>query len=151
MFEGIIDGVFCGREHFQDLFDVGFDLAFGEGALEGVDGLAFGEDDHGGERLDLQLSGDILVLVGVDFDQPDLAPVGGDNFFQSGSELLAGATPGGPEVHEHGGIEAGFEDGLAEVLVVALTDEGGCVGCQIHCVISPVWKLTTVGLRSRSS
>ena len=52
------------------------------------------------------------MLVDVHLDELDLATGGLDHILDDGSQLLAGAAPGRPEIDEHG-LAGGFGDDVA--------------------------------------
>ena len=75
--------------------------AFGLRAHETVEGTAVAEGIDGRQRLDAQLPGNTRMLIDVDFDEANLAPVAPDDLLQHGSELFARPAPAGPEIDDH--------------------------------------------------
>jgi len=110
-----------GREIVDELLE----LALGLAADEAVDRLAVREAVDGGDRLDAELGGELLVLVDVDLDQLDLAAGLLDRLLQRRGELLARPAPRRPEVDDHGRLARGGDDVLLEAGGVAVLDEVG--------------------------
>ena len=59
--------------------------------------------------MDAELTGDLLLLVGVHFDEEGLASSLGGGFGELGGHHLAGTAPGGPEVDDDGKWALGDE------------------------------------------
>jgi hypothetical protein len=99
---GLLDGA-------DEPLEKALDLAFRQRADEAVDRPAALEGDDGGDGFDPELLGDLGLLVDVHFHEPRLAAGRRDEAFDHRGELLAGTTPGGPEVDQndlaHGGLE----------------------------------------------
>jgi hypothetical protein len=76
-------------------------LVFRQVAHEAVDRLAVDEAANtvGSDWMPSCL--DRRMLVGIQFDQLDLALGGLDDLFEDRGELLAGAAPVGPEIDQH--------------------------------------------------
>src|SRR5690606_13024881 len=85
------------------------DLAFRDGAHKAVHRLAVAEGNHGRDRLDAELAGNRRMVVNVHLDQLDLAGGVAHRLLKYRGELLAGATPGCPEIDQNG-LVAGFLD-----------------------------------------
>ena len=83
-------------------------LAFRQRALEAVHRLAVLEGIDGGNGLDAQLLRDLGILVDIDLHQFHRALGFVDRLFQRRTQLLAGAAPGGPEIHDHRHFTAGL-------------------------------------------
>jgi hypothetical protein len=81
--------------------ETGFQVAFTLGANHLLGHSAILEDQKRGNGTDLKLRGKPLIVVNVDFANLDLALLFGGEFVQHGSDLLAGAAPFRPEIHQH--------------------------------------------------
>ena len=120
---GLVQGVVQRRAAAAGQFlDELAELALGQRAGEGVHRLAVAEGVDHGDRLDAELGRQFLVLVHVDLDQPDRAAVLGDQLFQEGAELLAGAAPRRPEIDDDRHLPGGLDDIGAETLRIAVQD-----------------------------
>ena len=80
------------------------------GADEFVDHAAAAEQLHRRNAADLELLREVLVLVGVDLDDLDLAGVFVGHLFEHRAQRAAGAAPGRPEVDQHGLRSGGVDD-----------------------------------------
>jgi hypothetical protein len=76
------------------LVQKGLDLALGQGAHEAVHRLAADQQHAGRDAADAEGRGQLLFLVGIDLDQLEAAAVIGLDFFEDGTDHLAGAAPG---------------------------------------------------------
>src|SRR5690606_11748990 len=92
-------------------------LRLRQGAHLGGGGLPVLEEHQGGNAADAVLGGGALVFVDVELGDRQAAGVFGGDLFEDRRDHLAGATPGGPVVDQHGlagldhiGIEAGVAD-----------------------------------------
>jgi hypothetical protein len=56
---------------------------------------------EGGDALDAELTGDLLLLVGIHFYKNGLANGLGGGFGELGGHHLTRSTPGCPEVDDH--------------------------------------------------
>ena len=104
-------GLTCRRHMLVQEFP---DLAFRQRAHETVNRLAVHQQDDRGKALDAKCGRELLLLVGIDLHQLEAAGIGGLQLFQQRADHLAGAAPGGPEVHQHrlghrGGNHLGFK------------------------------------------
>ena len=86
----------------------------GPGLTEQLDAVA--EDHQGGDRLDLEHPGQLLLGLGVDLGEREVGVLAGD-LFEHGGERAARATPRRPEVDQGDpvGRDGGFEVGELEV------------------------------------
>jgi hypothetical protein len=64
--------------------------------------LTLGEQKHGGNTHDIETTGDVTMIVNIEFRDNDLASLLCSNLFKDGCNLLARSTPFSPEVHQDG-------------------------------------------------
>ncbi len=105
---------FIGAGHV--LVEEGADLSLGLRAHEAVHGLAVHHQHAGGNAADAEHAGDLLLLVGIDLHELEAARILGFQLLEDGAERLAGAAPGGPEVHQDGHFHRGGDDLGFEIL-----------------------------------
>ncbi len=80
-----------------DTSDEGAEGGFGLVAGESLDFLAVDDEDETGDAADLELIGELSLLIDVDFfDGKSLA----FHLFDDGGDLSAGTAPGGGEIEE---------------------------------------------------
>jgi len=101
-------------------------LALRHRAHKTVGGLAVDEGDHGRDRLNAHLPGNLRMVVDVHLDQLDLALGRTDRLFDDRRELTAGTAPGRPEVDQHRLALRFLDDVLHEGLGRRLLDQIGC-------------------------
>ena len=94
----------------QVFVEKGLDLPFRLRPHEAIGRLAIDHQHAGRDAANAKGLAQLLLLVGVDLDQFEAAGVLGLNFFQQRADHLARAAPGGPEVHQHGGVHRGIYD-----------------------------------------
>lgn len=92
----LIGGCLCGL--FEgDASDEGAEGGFGLVSGESLDFLAVDDEDETGDSADLELIGELSLLIDVDFfDGESLA----FHLFDDGRDLSAGTAPGGGEIEE---------------------------------------------------
>ena len=78
--------------------------------MEAVHGAALEEGVDRRHRLDLELCGELLVLVDINFDELHRPAMGPDRRLQKRPELLARAAPLGPKIHDDRVLKRGLED-----------------------------------------
>lgn len=83
-------------------------LCFGQGAYLGGFLVAIFEDDQGGNTANAEFGGGLRVGVNIDFANFDFASVFIGDFNEYRGNHLAGATPLGPEVDQHGQIRSQY-------------------------------------------
>jgi hypothetical protein len=66
--------------------------------------LTLREQQHGGNTHDVETTGDITMVVNIEFCDGDLASLLSCNLFEDGCNLLARSTPLSPEVHQDGSV-----------------------------------------------
>ena len=87
------------RGQFLDkLLHAGFRLRTGKA----VNRLAIDKSIDCRHGLHPHLLCDLLIIINIHPHHADLAAAGANNLFQNRAELLAGAAPGGPELHDGG-------------------------------------------------
>jgi hypothetical protein len=72
------------------------------GADEFIDDASAAKQLHGRNAADLKLLREILVLVGIDLYDLDLAGVLVGELLEHGTERATGAAPRRPEIDQHG-------------------------------------------------
>jgi len=111
----------------RQFLDEGLDLAFRHRAHETIDRLAVDEGDHGWDRLNAHLAGNLRVLVDVHLDEFDLAFRAAHRVFEDRAELLARPAPRRPEI-DHDRLALGFlQHILHEGLCGGILDEVAAV------------------------
>ena len=86
------------------------DLRFGDHADEVVDDRAVLEKHHGGEAANADLLRQLLLLVRVHLRELDAPGVLRSQAVEDRHQLLAGAAPGRPEIHEHRRLAGRLDD-----------------------------------------
>jgi hypothetical protein len=71
------------------------------GANNPIDELPVFEDEHGGNALNLKLSGRARILVDIQLGDPKTPVRFGSKLFHDWSHHAAGAAPGSPAVEQH--------------------------------------------------
>jgi hypothetical protein len=97
--------------------------------------LAALEDHDGGDAPDAVFSCHLGGVVDVELADLDLAGIFVGELFDDGSELLAGAAPGGGEVDQDGGIrleDLGFEVLIAKVMDVRGSHRAHLLGLPVE-------------------
>ena len=84
--------------------------------------LAVLDDLDGGDALDPEGHGQLLVVVHVDLGQHGSVPQGGDDLGENGAQGAAGSAPGSPEVHHHQALIRALDHHFLEVGGVDLDD-----------------------------
>jgi len=108
----------AGHEAVEEALDLGGR----ERADELVDDPPVLERLHGGDALDLERAGDVLVRVRVELGEDDVALAGGGRLLQRRPEHAARSAPLGPEVDDDGDGLRALEDLLLEVLLGDIDD-----------------------------
>jgi len=85
-----------------DAIESGFEVAFGARAAHLADHLAVFKKEQGGNRADVELSGELLLVVRIDFANFDFAVVFSGKLVQQRGDHFAWAAPFGPKIHEDG-------------------------------------------------
>ena len=99
------------------------DVRLGEGAHKFVDRGTIAEQLDRRDAADAELSRDRLLLLGVDLAENELTSVLVDQLGQDGHQYLAGLTPAGPEVQQHGYVVRPLQDDLFVIGLVDLEDK----------------------------
>src|SRR3989442_912327 len=73
------------------------------------------EEDHRRYRADPKATCRDRIGIDVELRDPDLLALLSGDLFEDGSDHATGATPGRPEIDQHGSV--GFDDFRLEVLV----------------------------------
>jgi len=101
------------------LFDLGFQIGFSDESNELLGDLAILEEYEGRNGADVELGGDLAVLIDVDFCNAQFPGHFPGQLFEDGRDGFAGSTPRGPEIDQQGDggrIDRTFEIIGSEVL-----------------------------------
>lgn len=113
--------------HLGELLDELLDLAFGHRPLEAIDRLALVEGIDRRDRLDAELTRDLLGFVDIDLGHLHSALLRAHGRFELGAQRLARPAPGRPEIDDDRNLLAGLDDIRHEVLFSDILDDIGVV------------------------